>query len=80
MSDVSLSFATPGDILIEPRVYYYGRGALTAGPAQVEPLTVASPAGHFRDWPLAFVWVGGTVLIGALFVQVMTLPRRRVAA
>jgi hypothetical protein len=76
-SEVTLSFATPGDILIEPRVYYYDRGTLSAGPIQVEPLTAATgPAGHFRDWPLAVLWIGGTVLIGALFVQVMTLERR----
>jgi hypothetical protein len=80
LSDVTLSFATPGDIFIEPRVYYYDRGTLSAGPIQVEPLTAATgPPGHFRDWPLAFVWVGGTVLVGALFVQVMMLSRRRPA-
>jgi hypothetical protein len=76
LSDVTLSFATPGDIVIEPRIYYYDRGTLSAGPIQVEPLTAATgPPGHFRDWPLAFLWVGGTVLIGALFVQVMNPPR-----
>jgi hypothetical protein len=36
------------------------------------------PPARLRDWPLAFLWVGGTVLIGALFVQVMNLGRRRV--
>jgi hypothetical protein len=77
LSDVTLSFATPGDIFIEPRVYYYGRGMLSAGPIQVEPLAAAAgPPGHFRDWPLAFLWIAGTVLIGALFVQVMTLGGR----
>jgi len=77
LTDVTLSFATPGDILIEPRIYYYGRGTLSAGPIQVEPLDAPTgPPGHFKDWPLAFLWVGGTVLVGALFVQVMTLGRR----
>ncbi len=77
LTDVTLSFATPGDVLIEPRVYYYGRGTLSTGPIQVEPLTAATgPPGHFRDWPLAFVWIAGTVLVGALFVQVMLLSRR----
>jgi hypothetical protein len=78
LTDVTLSFATPGDYLIEPRVYYYGRGTVSAGAIQVEPLTAATgPPGHFRDWPLAFVWIGGTLLVGALFVQVMLLSGRR---
>jgi hypothetical protein len=81
LTDVTLAFATPGDIMIEPRIYSYGSGTLSAGPIQVEPLTAATgPPGHFRDWPLAFVWIAGTVLVGALFIQVMTLPPGRVAS
>jgi hypothetical protein len=74
LTDIKVSFATPGDYLIEPRVYYYGRGTLSASTVLVEPLTAtAGPPGHFKDWPLAFIWVAGTVLVGALFVQVMKL-------
>jgi hypothetical protein len=76
LTDVTVSFVTPGDILVEPRVYYFGRGTVSAGTARADVLRAAGPPGHFRDWPLAFVWVGGTVLVGALFVQVMTLGRR----
>jgi hypothetical protein len=79
LSELSLYFVTPGDFAIESRVYYLGRGTLTAGPVRVEPLapaTAGTPS-HLRDWPLAFLWIGGTILIGALFVQVMHLERRR---
>jgi hypothetical protein len=71
---------TPGDIPVETRVYFHGHGTLRAGPVLVEPLAAASPPSNLRDWPLAFLWVGGTVLIGALFVQVMKLSPRRVAS
>jgi hypothetical protein len=79
LSELSLYFVTPGDFAIESRVYYLGRGTLTAGPVRVEPLgpATAGTSSHLRDWPLAFLWVGGTILIGALFVQVMQLDRRR---
>jgi hypothetical protein len=74
LTDVEVAFATPGDILVEPRVYYYGRGTLSAGRIQAEALAAPTgPAGHFKDWPLAFVWVAGTILVGALLVQVMRL-------
>jgi hypothetical protein len=80
LTDVHLSFATPGDRPIEARVYYHGRGTLTVGPVHLDALTPSGPPAHFRDWPLAFLWIGGTVLIGALFVQVMMLQRRSVAS
>jgi hypothetical protein len=78
-NEVTLHFVTPGDFAMEARVYYLGRGTLTVGPARVEPLApaIAGPSSHLRDWPLAFLWFGGTILIGALFVQVMQLNRRR---
>jgi hypothetical protein len=80
LSDFDLSFATPGETLVEARIYYHGRGTLEVAPVHVEPLAASEPSGHFRDWPLAFVWVAGTVLIGALFVQVMKLSGRSVAS
>jgi hypothetical protein len=76
-NDIDLSFATPGGY-VETRVYYRGRGTLRAGPISVQPIAVPQPVTHFRDWPLAFLWVGGTVLVGWLFVQVITLNRQRV--
>jgi hypothetical protein len=68
---VSLSFTTPGSFLIQPRVYYHGHGTLTVDPVEVraDPGT-PSPA-QFRDWPLAFLWVAGTILVGGVFVQTM---------
>jgi hypothetical protein len=78
LSDFDLSFATAGGMAIETRVSYLGRGTLRAGPVRVQPITAPEPKTHFRDWPLAFLWVGGTLLVGWLFVQVMTLSRRQV--
>jgi hypothetical protein len=81
LTKVALRFATPGDHAIETRVYYSGQGTLIAGDVEVEPIAVAEPApARLRDWPLAFVWIGGTILVGALFVQVMTLGQRRADA
>jgi hypothetical protein len=76
LSDIDLSFATSGGYPIETRVYYRDRGTLRAGPITVQPIVAPQPATHYRDWPLAFVWVAGTFLVGWLFVQVMTLSRQ----
>jgi hypothetical protein len=80
LGEFDLSFATPGAQAIEARVFYHGRATLEVGPVYVESLAASAPPSHLRDWPLAVLWVGGTVLIGALFVQVMKLPRRSVAS
>ena len=65
-----------GRLPFETRVYYRGRGTLRAGTISVQPIAPASqPASHYHDWPLAFLWVGGTFLVGWLFVQVMRLSR-----
>jgi hypothetical protein len=77
LTDIDLSFATPGGYWIETRVYYRDRGTLRAGPISVQPITAPQPATHYRDWPLAFLWVAGTFLVGWLFVQVMRLSRER---
>jgi hypothetical protein len=74
---VSLSFTTPGSFLIQARVYYHGHGTLTANPVEVRADPRAPPPAQFRDWPLAFLWVAGTILVGGLFVQTM---KRRPAA
>jgi hypothetical protein len=76
LSYIDLPFANPGGLL-ETRVYYHGRGTLRAGPITVLPITVPQAPVHFHDWPLAFCWVAGTFLVGWLFVEVMTLSRRR---
>ena len=80
LSGIDLPFATPGLQPIETRVYYLGRGTLRVGPIQVQPIEALEATTHFRDWPLTFLWVGGTVLIGWLFVEVMRLNRRRVTS
>jgi hypothetical protein len=73
---IDMTFATDGRYLIETRIYYRGRGTLRAGPTNVQRIAVPQPAVHFRDWPLVFLWVAGTLLVGWLFVQVMTLSRQ----
>jgi len=79
-TQIDLSFATPGEYPVQTRVFYQGRGTVRTGPVVVERVAPeGGPPARLRDWPLAFLWVGGTVLIGALFVQVME-PRVRRAA
>ena len=80
LNGIELPFATPGNALIETRVRYLGRGTLRLGPIQVQPIAAPMNPVRYRDWPLTFVWVGGTFLIGWLFVEVMLLSRRRAAA
>jgi hypothetical protein len=80
LDGIQLPFATPGNALIETRVYYLGRGTLRMGPIQVQPIAAPINPVHYRDWPLTFLWVGGTFLIGWLLVEVMLLSRRRAAA
>jgi hypothetical protein len=80
LSGIDLAFATPGNAGIETRVYYLGRGTLRAGSTQVQPIVAPASPVHYRDWPLAFLWVAGTCLIGWLLVEVMTLSRKRAAS
>jgi hypothetical protein len=80
LSGVELPFATAGNALIETRVFYHGRGSLRLGPIQVLPITAQINPVKYRDWPLTFLWVGGTFLVGWLFVEVMRLGRRRAAS
>jgi hypothetical protein len=77
LDGIELPFATPGNALVETRVYYHGRGTLRLGPVQVQPIAAPLAPVHYRDWPQAFLWVGGTFLIGWLFVEVMRPSRRR---
>jgi hypothetical protein len=72
LREVRLEFDTPGNLPIQTRVFFHGFGELAAGWTRVTPLAVSpAPEETFPDWPLAFLWVAGTVLVGALFVQVM---------
>jgi hypothetical protein len=80
LTEIDLPFATPGDFPIQTRLFYLGQGTVGAGPVQVRRIDPhgGQPApAHLRQWPLAFLWVGGTVLVGALFVQVMRPGGRR---
>jgi hypothetical protein len=76
LTNIDLPFTTPGG-LVETRVHYRGRGTLRAGPINVQPIAPTPGPSRFRDWPLAFLWVTGTTLVGWLFVQVMMLSRRQ---
>ncbi len=75
--NIDLPFTTPGGF-VETRVYYRGRGTLRAGLISVQPIAPVDPPTRFRDWPLVFMWVGGTFLAAWLFAQVMMLRRQRV--
>jgi hypothetical protein len=77
LEGIELPFATPGNALIQTRVYYLGRGTLRMGPIQVQPIAAPISPVHYRDWPLTFLWVGGTFVIGWLFVELMRLNRKR---
>ena len=70
---VTLTFSTRGGPT-ETRVYYHGRGTLSAGSVRVK-LERATGSARARDWPLALLWVAGTVVVGWLFVR--TLRRER---
>jgi hypothetical protein len=72
LGEATLLFSTPGNQRIQTRVYYEGKGELAAGRVRVSPVAVPVAAGEtLPGWPLAFLWVAGTVLVGGLFVQVM---------
>lgn len=77
LTGIDLPFATTGGSPIETRVYYPGRGTLRVGPIRVKRITPPTPAASFRDWPIAFLWFGGTVFVGWLFVQIMQLTPSR---
>jgi hypothetical protein len=77
LSNIEMSFATPGGLPVETRVYYRGKGTLRAGPISVQAIAPPQAEVHFHDWPIAFLWVAGTFLVGWLFVQVMLLSRQR---
>ena len=77
LRELRLEFETPGNLPIQTRVFFHGFGELAAGWTRVTPLAVTpAPKETFPDWPLAFLWVAGTVLVGALFVQVMNRDDR----
>jgi hypothetical protein len=69
--NITLSFPVSGRSTTEVRVYYHGNGTLVAGPVRVRIDPQTAPSAEFRDWPLVFLWLAGTVLTGALFVQTM---------
>ena len=75
LTDITLTFANSGSHLLETRIYFVGRGVLRAGPARVQAIAVPEARVHYRDWPLVFLWVAGTFLVGWLFVEVMRSRR-----
>jgi hypothetical protein len=76
---VTLQFKTPGGYQMETRAFYNGVGTLRAGPVDVEPVRVAGSS-RLPAWLLASLWIGGTVLVGWLFVRTMKRSRRPVAS
>jgi hypothetical protein len=77
-TNVTVQFMTPGGgYRTETRVFYQGRGTLRAGPVNVTSELITAPLpSKFPAWPLVFLWVAGTVLVGWLFVLVMKLIQR----
>ena len=71
----TLSFKTPGEYLVETRMYYEGLGSLTAGPVNVGsgPDCAYAPA---AAWILECIWIGGTIVVGWLFVWLMRRSRQ----
>jgi hypothetical protein len=76
LTGISFEFGMPGGYLVETRLFYRGLGTLKAGPVTVEPVRL-EPKPRSPPWALASLWVGGTVLVGWLFVDSM-LRRRRI--
>jgi hypothetical protein len=72
---VTLDFKTPGQYLVETRLYYDGLGTLTAGPVDVRALRAPVPA-RLSARTLEGLWIGGTIVIGWLFVELMRRSRR----
>jgi hypothetical protein len=73
---IRLEFRTPGGYLTEVRVYYQGKGTLTAGPIRVEAIHRENvPLSNVPAWVLSLIWVGATVLVGALLVWAMSSRR-----
>jgi hypothetical protein len=69
---VRLRFETPGGVPIETRVFYGGAATLLVGRSTVRPLPGTAEyeaAGLFPDWPLALLWVAGSVACALLFLR-----------
>jgi hypothetical protein len=69
---IELRFETPGGVPIETRVFYGGVGTLFVGRSTVRSLPGTAEykaAGLFPDWPLALVWVAGTMAFALLFLR-----------
>jgi hypothetical protein len=76
---VPFDFKTPGEYLVETRMYYDGLGTLTAGPVSVQALRT-SQTPRLPAWLLQWLWIGGTIVIGWLFVRLMQRSRRGVTS
>lgn len=68
-ASATVPFTAYDGTLLEVRVFYAGRGTAALGHVALVRTSPVPPAERFPDWPLAFLWVAGTVLVGALFVE-----------
>jgi hypothetical protein len=73
----TLSFKTPGEYLVETRMYYEGLGTLTAGPVNVEAVRFVLTPRPLPAWIVECLWIGGTIVVGWLFVWLMQRSRQR---
>jgi hypothetical protein len=69
LTDQTMAFNTPGGYLVEARVFFLGKGTLSAGEVEVTPVRIAQDRfDRISDWALVLIWVGGTILLGLVFV------------
>jgi hypothetical protein len=77
---IALRFTTPGALPIETRVFVTGQATVEVGPTSATPIVLAPmpTTDNFPDGSLMAAWIGGTLFLGVLLVNVQLL-RRRVA-
>ena len=71
---ISLTFKTPGGYLVETRLFWEGVGTLIAGPIRVEPAHLSHTA-RLPTWVLECLWIGGTIVVGWIFLLLMRRSR-----
>jgi hypothetical protein len=71
---IILQFKTGGGFLIETRLLYEGVGTLIAGPIDVQPVRVSHTA-SLPAWVLECLWIGGTIVVGWVFLLLMRRSR-----
>ena len=74
---VILEFNTPGEYLVETRLYYDGRGDTHSGPGECRGGPDVPAPARLSSRTLDVLWIGGTIVVGWIFVLLMRRSRRR---